>query len=806
MHAATLAGTSPVTVDVRKATRSSADVGREPPAAAAGRQTWRARAVDLVATALVAGGLTALFVWFALTRFFDGDEGVYGLTSVLVADGKLLYRDFFYPQMPVLPYVYGGWMEIVGESWNAARALSALLAAATGVLLYRYLDRRAGWSVALLGVGLFASSTLVLEWFATVKSYPLSTFLVVASCVLLDRARPISPAAWAGAGALFALAIGSRLYFAAALPAYAIAVLRSTDRPRAAGWFGAGFGLGALPILAYLVIDPGRFLWNVLLYQGVRSSGGLVGDFGQKLDVVARLLGFVGNDVTDHATGFQYLILLAGAVAALVVALRLRRGVPLPFWFAACLGAVSLAPTPTYVQYFVVTVPFLIMGTLPLLASGRTPGPVVARGVAPLVVASVAWLGGITLHRDLEASASAYPLEHPIGTMHGVEAVTRFVDDHARPGEEVMASWPGYLVGSHAKVVPGLEEHFAPPTAAAVAPEDVRRYRLVTARQVERLIHTYRTRLIVYHNWLSLGPRPDWRRAAREARYRPLARVGDAIVYEAPRSKLPAHLFQPVRSAATVPVDRVDFRATLRPQEVAGGGDARARGAVEVSVDTATGRICWALEVVTLGPPTGVVLRRAGPGGGAGPDVAQLGRGFVPSGCTTLRRRAAAELASAPSTFYVAVRSRLYPHGAVRGTVESSSPIYRFGASAQGLPEQPDLTANLVGYPATLGADPTGFATVRIYFADSRAGTRTCWAFVGGQTRGRPLRAEIRRGPPGLARPLVLRLGGEFRPRDCVVAPPRLVAMLRANPRSYHVAVTTTAYRHGAIVGRISPS
>src|SRR5437016_4568472 len=44
-------------------------------------------------------------------RLVDGDEGFYLLAAKSVYHGKVLYRDFFYTQMPLLPYVYGLWMK-----------------------------------------------------------------------------------------------------------------------------------------------------------------------------------------------------------------------------------------------------------------------------------------------------------------------------------------------------------------------------------------------------------------------------------------------------------------------------------------------------------------------------------------------------------------------------------------------------------------------------------------------------------------------------------------------------------------------
>src|SRR2546430_9094421 len=99
------------------------------------------RRIDHVRPAVIYGLLAilmaAVFVPMSLYRIVDGDEGTYLLVSRLVAEGQLPYHDFFYPQMFLLPYVYGAWMKLVGYSWYGARLLSAVFSVMLGLLVYR---------------------------------------------------------------------------------------------------------------------------------------------------------------------------------------------------------------------------------------------------------------------------------------------------------------------------------------------------------------------------------------------------------------------------------------------------------------------------------------------------------------------------------------------------------------------------------------------------------------------------------------------------------------------------------------------
>src|SRR5207247_11386192 len=122
------------------------------------------RRIDQVRPAVIYGLLAilmaAVFVPMSLYRIVDGDEGTYLLVSRLVAEGQLPYHDFFYPQMFLLPYVYGAWMKLVGYSWYGARLLSAVFSVLLGLLVYRQTALVAGaraWGV--LAVVLFPFSS-----------------------------------------------------------------------------------------------------------------------------------------------------------------------------------------------------------------------------------------------------------------------------------------------------------------------------------------------------------------------------------------------------------------------------------------------------------------------------------------------------------------------------------------------------------------------------------------------------------------------------------------------------------------------
>jgi hypothetical protein len=287
----------------------------------------------------------------------------------------------------------------------------------------------------------------------------------------------------------------------------------------------AGFAIALAPTLVLFALDPRAFLFGNLGVHGVRSEGGLVGDFEQKGKVVANLLGIA----TDSRPVTQYLLLGGAAVVAAIVARRDRGRLPLWFLVAALLALLALFPTPTYTQYFATTVPFLIVGVAELVRAGASEA---AAGRVLLPAAATVWLLAYLVFAPVELAriVRASPEDRPAR----VQEVADFVDARTEPGEEVLASWPGYLFGTHAKPVPGLENDFGPHDAEPLTPEEAKRYHLITDEQVEALIRQRRTRLVVVKLWHVLPPVPDYDASAREAGYRLVAEINGARIYAVP--------------------------------------------------------------------------------------------------------------------------------------------------------------------------------------------------------------------------------------------------------------------------------
>jgi Dolichyl-phosphate-mannose-protein mannosyltransferase len=164
-----------------------------------------------------------LFAAVAYWRLIDTDEGLYLLASKLVAHGKRPYFDFFYQQMPALPYVYAVWSKVAGLSWISGRMLSALFSVALGGLLYRHIERLySRKTFACLGVLLYALNNLVIGWHPVVKTYALSNLFLFCAYIFLfhedSQHKQYWPVKAFSSGALVAFAAETRLYLIVVAP------------------------------------------------------------------------------------------------------------------------------------------------------------------------------------------------------------------------------------------------------------------------------------------------------------------------------------------------------------------------------------------------------------------------------------------------------------------------------------------------------------------------------------------------------------------------------------------------------------
>jgi hypothetical protein len=494
------------------------------------------------------------FSFIALHRFVDGDEGFYLLASRLVLMHKKPYLDFLFEQAPLLPYVYGLWLKCFGLSWISAKFFSALLTALLGTLLYEDACRQTQNCVAgLSAVIMFATSTLIFGFFPVVKPYSLAGLLLFAAYVVVSRIGTTSRGWLLGAGGLlFGFSVETRSYLVLLTPVFILWILRNVcvaTRWRAIRWFLGGMLVSNLPALCLFFCSPDKFLFSNIGFHAIRSDGGLIGMWEQKL--VVLLVTFLGG---WESNGIQTSILFFISLGLLFTIREQKQHEQkhrprLAFQIAVVLGIISLLPTPVHPQYFCLCIPFLLLSTVCALSEfiadleSRRAKLFAAASCAGLLVI---YLGAsINDFRRYLVTGTGVPgvelsVESTDWKLQRIIEVSGAINEVVRPGESVASFWPGYIFQTKANPFPGFEADYGLLVAGKITAEQRARYHVLSASDIEADFAAHRPRIVVLRNQIPLQG---------GKLLRTLLETENAL-----RRSLPAHQYSVIRSVGGVSI------------------------------------------------------------------------------------------------------------------------------------------------------------------------------------------------------------------------------------------------------------
>jgi hypothetical protein len=317
-------------------------------------------AVALVTGALIVYGCTAAFAW---------DEGYHLVAAWLIAHGKRPYIDFVFPQTPLNAYWNAFLLRVLGESWRVPHTAAALLTsgavAMTAGFVYRRLSAPRAWkaSAAIAAAVMMGFNTVVFE-FGTLQAYGMCLFMIVAAYIAtvtaVDRPGMLRPAL---AGLCAGIAAASSLLTAPVAPIllmWLLIVNRAGSTAKKFAAFCAGVPIAFIPLLRLLIKAPHPvifgFLQYELLYRKVEWDEAGLHNLGE---------------VLSFGDSCQAVLLVLLAAAGIVYIKKSASHPPLSdpnatraeFYLcgalALVLGVFLLTPHPTFVRYFLLTVPFL---------------------------------------------------------------------------------------------------------------------------------------------------------------------------------------------------------------------------------------------------------------------------------------------------------------------------------------------------------------------------------------------------------------------------------------------------------------
>jgi hypothetical protein len=407
---------------------------------------------------------------FATYRVIAGDEGFYTLAIRLVSEGKVPYKDFFYPQMPLLPYIYGSLIKIpffstqlpswYQASWYQVRLLSAMFSILTATLVYLFLTAYTSPIIASAVVLTLTISPLFFPWMITVETYALTNFLMILSILLAEVLRKhhlqlsnrVILLYSVLIGTSLALATQTRLYSVALLPIIFLFVPGKARIPLL-----VAFGVACIPTFILAFDDIEKFFFNNLGYHVSRTKLKLSRQLRDKLHLLSVLAGFSSSIKYEGYNGI--LLFWGGMFGALYNIKRM----PILTISALVLTIVSFIPSPAYYQYFCLTAP-LWATTLGLMLFDLMNKYPYTRylSIICLVFGIIGYQDNTLKYLGNGQGVIGIPTSANIKnfTLEATLAVSEEIDQQFTADDIVFANWNGYLFHTKAQSLPGTDNVF----------------------------------------------------------------------------------------------------------------------------------------------------------------------------------------------------------------------------------------------------------------------------------------------------------------------------------------------------------
>lgn len=364
------------------------------------------RAIGLSALVFAVLGLVGRVLAYPLNR----DENMFVSVAQGLGTGDL-YRDLGYNHLPNLAYLFGSVFEITGTTSFLLTA--RLIVAAFWILAVYFLWRLSrqegsGFPAFLAAASILVGSTLLLGapgMLATNNFIPVAlifpaTFLLFKG---LDANGPL-PMPLFGAGVVASLVIGFKANYIFLAPFFALAVLaapRSTALAERLKFgllpLGIGGFVGGFPTLVHMLGDPEAFFAHTLRYftelqaaYWEQSADPKTVSIKDKI-ILAQSIWFANTSLLA--------LVLVGTQAALVAFAGGWRAlldwkVLLLSAMAMCGFVVAFVPSPSFVQYFVPPLPFLIL--LILVLAGKLPlNPRQSMGILCAITTALALVNAV---------------------------------------------------------------------------------------------------------------------------------------------------------------------------------------------------------------------------------------------------------------------------------------------------------------------------------------------------------------------------------------------------------------------------
>ncbi len=482
-------------------------------------QTRSKLILEYVLLAVLIAAAGSYIAQASLSRLIARDEGFYTYAAQLFTIGQLPYLDYFYPQMPLFPVFYGWVFKLFQPSWEVARLTSAGFTIATATLLCVHCQRRYNLANALYALLLFTASNLLLAGLVVSKPYAATLFFIFLAYIItveLPENQRCFRSRLFLAGTALAIACSLRLLVAPlALLFFLACYLKSREQRKAVLiYFSLGLAVIGIPLLLCFARDTDTFLFSNLGYHALRSdlSAQQLNEHRWKLVKILLGLEDSGKFAAQQLPVLLWLSLMAAA-------LRFRETSFNWTLYSSLLVllCIHFLPNPPYVEYFCLLLPFLILANCEFwhkLFQQLCRKSLCFLPILILLSGSTIYIYLHGIKRDwynyTRSGTGVIGINTPLNARHWNLGNLRLIQAEilaaTKADDQVFSFWPGYLVGTKARTLPGLENHFAQLIAPKITAEQRQKFKVSTyAEAIENISADSPTLALV----APLGPRDD---------------------------------------------------------------------------------------------------------------------------------------------------------------------------------------------------------------------------------------------------------------------------------------------------------
>jgi hypothetical protein len=238
-------------------------------------------------------GCGAIYCGLTISMIYLGrhhvDEGYYHLIAQLTASGKMPYKDYFYVQTPLYPYIYGTIFRLFGPGFGIARGFSAVLGLFSLFLAGRIARKREGIRGAAVAAGLIVCQPFTVYYLTIIKLYALTGLILVLVVASLEWER--GPQWRYGAAAFWlAVATGIRLTVAPAIVLLAVLAFIRTRKIQSGLVVLLVSGVTLTAIMApFFICAQSTLYYDIVGYHFDKESFSVLRQVFHRMETLSKL-------------------------------------------------------------------------------------------------------------------------------------------------------------------------------------------------------------------------------------------------------------------------------------------------------------------------------------------------------------------------------------------------------------------------------------------------------------------------------------------------------------------------------------